>query len=72
MEEAIAAQLASGEFDTPEQVINAGLTLLAERQKKIKALQKALQQGRDSGYLDHFDWESHRKQLEADHLGSGG
>jgi len=70
--DAINKHLEDGEYNTPNEVVMAGLSLLDEQRKaKIKALRQAIQEGRDSGYIENFDWDEHRRKLEAEYLKNG-
>ena len=69
--EAVNAHLAAGEFDTPDDVVKAGLDLLELRKAKLEALRSALKEGEESGYIENFDWEEHRRKLNAEHIKNG-
>lgn len=61
----IASQIDKGRFSSASEAIRAGLRLLEEREVKLAALQKALQEGKNSGLaeyslsglLEELDWE---------------
>lgn len=55
-------QLASGKFGDPNDMIEAGLNLLQEKQK-IAALKEAIQEGIDSGIAEGFTFEKHREKM---------
>ena len=59
---AVNEQLASGKFVDPNEVIEAGLSLLQEKQK-IDALKKAIKEGVDSGISQDFSFEKHREKM---------
>lgn len=53
----IEAQLESGAFTSPEEVVEAGLKLLKEEQARIEWLRDALIEGENSGPSVPFDPE---------------
>ena len=52
-EEFIAQNIKSGRFSSVSEAIRAGLRLLEEREIKILALRKALQEGEQSGFAEY-------------------
>jgi len=52
-EEFIAEQVKTGRFNSASEAIRAGLRLLEEREAKLKALQRALDEGEQSGIADY-------------------
>ena len=56
--ELIEAQVQSGRCDTASDVIKAGLRLLEENETRVKALEDALNAGRQSGEPRPFDSEA--------------
>lgn len=52
-EKFIAQQIESGRFSSASEAIRAGLRLLEEREIKIHALRRALQEGEESGYAEY-------------------
>ena len=63
----INAQLEDGLFDSPTEVVKAGIALLEERQRKIEFLKKAIKVGHDSGYTE-FDFEAFNKKMHKKHI----
>lgn len=55
----------SGEFATISEVIRDALRRAEEREKRIAALDAALQEGLDSGPAEEFDWDA----FMAEHFG---
>ncbi|WP_295617049.1 type II toxin-antitoxin system ParD family antitoxin [Chamaesiphon sp. GL140_3_metabinner_50] len=49
----IASQIDKGRFSSASEAIRAGLRLLEEREVKLAALQKALQEGKNSGLAEY-------------------
>jgi antitoxin ParD1/3/4 len=49
----IASQIDKGRFSSASEAICAGLRLLEEREVKLTALQKALQEGENSGLSEY-------------------
>lgn len=54
-EKIIRTQIKSGRFSTSEEVVNAGLQLLEDREQKIQTLRAAIIEGKESGYIENFD-----------------
>jgi antitoxin ParD1/3/4 len=52
-EEFIAQNIKSGRFSSVSEAIRAGLRLLEEREIKILALRKALQEGEQIGFAEY-------------------
>ena len=52
-EEFIAQNIKNGRFSSVSEAIRAGLRLLEEREIKILALRKALQEGEQSGFAEY-------------------
>ncbi len=65
--EAINSHLASGEYDSPEQVIQAALSLLDQQKSKIEALRKAIQEGIESGIEQDFDFDKFLEEKRIQH-----
>jgi antitoxin ParD1/3/4 len=49
----IAQQIKSGRYSSASEAVRAGLRLLEEREVKLMALQRALQEGENSGFADY-------------------
>lgn len=51
----IENQISEGRYGNASEVIRAGLRLLEERETKLNALRRAVQEGIDSGPAEPFD-----------------
>jgi len=64
----VERQLETGNFASAEDVIHASLQMMDEERERIQALDAALQEGIDSGFVDDFDfdafWAEKRRQHE--------
>ena len=58
----VKEQLATGKYFNPNEVIEAGLILLREKQKMIE-LKEAIEEGIESGVSEDFSFEKHRKNM---------
>lgn len=52
-EDFIARKIEIGQFSTASEAIRAGLRLLEEKDIKLAALRRALEEGEDSGFIDY-------------------
>lgn len=57
----------SGEFTSISEVIRDALRREEEREKRIEALDAALQQGLDSGPGEEFDFDEFLREMHASH-----
>jgi antitoxin ParD1/3/4 len=64
----IEEMVASGRFNSPSQVVQAGLRLLEESESRGKALRAAIQEGEDSGYIEDFDFDEFLARKNAEFL----
>lgn len=62
----IDALVQSGRYGSTGEVVRAGLRMLEERQTKVKALQKALIAGEQSGKPQPFDFEEFKERKRAE------
>lgn len=53
LEEFIAQQIKDGRFSSASEAIRAGLRLLEEREVKLNALRRSLEEGEKSGFVDY-------------------
>jgi len=51
----VKRQIAEGRYQSESEVVQAGLTLLEERETKLEALRQALIEGEQSGPSEPFD-----------------
>ena len=63
----IDTQVQSGRYGSASDVVRAGLRLLEEHETKVKALQDALNAGRQSGEPRPFDSEAFLRRMHAQH-----
>jgi antitoxin ParD1/3/4 len=55
-EDFIAQQIETGRYASASEVVREGLRFLEEREIKLNALRRALQEGEDSGFVEYsFD-----------------
>jgi len=53
----IDEQVGTGRYGSASEVVRDGLRLLQERQARYEALNRALQEGLDSGVAEDFDFD---------------
>ncbi len=58
----IQSQIASGRYGNASEVIRAALRLLEEREARIEALRRALEEGVKSGDAGEIDFEEIRRE----------
>ncbi len=68
-EEFIAQQIGSGRFLSASEVVRAGLRLLEEQEIKLETLQRALEEGENSGYGE-YSLEGIIQELDKEEIGS--
>lgn len=75
LEDFIAAQIRSGRYASASEVVRDGLRLVEERQRRIDALNRAIDEGLASGVSEDFSWDRVRARGAAaaapGHLGLG-
>ena len=59
----VESSVSKGRFQNASEVIRAGLRLLEEKENKILALRKTIQEGIESGIAEDFDSEKHLDML---------
>ena len=64
-EQFIQRQITSGRYRNVSEVIRAGLRVLETDEKRILALQHAIDEGIESGFYPDFDRERHLQELKA-------
>jgi antitoxin ParD1/3/4 len=60
-------QVTSGQYDSPSAVVEAGLRLLEEHQRKVAVLEDALIEGELSGEAEPFDNELFLNRMRQKH-----
>jgi antitoxin ParD1/3/4 len=68
----IERQIAEGHYRSESDVVQAGLTLLEERETKLQALRHALIEGEQSGSSEGFDVEEFLDDLKRQRTSSNG
>ena len=64
----VKEQVEGGRYGTTSDVVRAGLRLLEEHEKKVKALEQALIDGENSGTATPFDFDKFiAKKLKENH-----
>jgi len=63
-EKIIESSVATGRYASASEVIRAGLRLIDEREKKIKLLREAIEEGENSGYVKDFDPTKHLASIQ--------
>jgi antitoxin ParD1/3/4 len=58
-------QIAHGRYDSPTDVVRAGLRLLEEHELKVEALRAALIEGEESGPSTAFDFDAFIERKKA-------
>ena len=64
----IASQIETGQFSSASEAIRAGLRLLEEKDIKLAALRRALEEGEQSGYVD-YSITGLTKELDKENVG---
>ncbi|MCA1749100.1 MAG: type II toxin-antitoxin system ParD family antitoxin [Parasphingopyxis sp.] len=54
----VRERVSEGRYGSVSEVVREGLRLLEEREARLKALQRALEQGLDSGVAEDFEFDS--------------
>ncbi len=60
----VRSRITEGRYKDASEVVRAGLRLLEERENKVQALKKAIQEGIDSGIAKDFDAETFLNELK--------
>ena len=68
--EFVERQVAEGRYQSESDVVQAGLTLLEERQAKLELLRQALVQGEESGVVEDFDIEEFLDEMKSSRVPS--
>ena len=61
----VDSKVSTGRFKNASEVIRAGLRLLEEEETKIVALQKAIDEGFESGFVKNFNPKKHLEKLKS-------
>jgi antitoxin ParD1/3/4 len=64
----VEEQVESGRFSSPQDVVEAGLRLLEEDQRKLEWLRNALIEGENSGEARVLDREEFKRLMREKHL----
>lgn len=65
----ISAQVEGGRYGSASDVIRAGLRLLEEHERRVEALQAALEAGEASGAPEHLDIAAFKAERRAERVG---
>lgn len=71
LEDFVQGQVKEGRYKNVSEVIRAGLRLLEERENKVLALRKAIQEGVDSGIAENFAPETFLEEMKSNKQGNG-
>jgi antitoxin ParD1/3/4 len=69
--EFIERQIEEGRYESPSDVVQAGLRLLEEQEAKLRTLRAALIEGEQSGPGEHFDIEEFIEEMRRSRASSG-
>ena len=65
----IERQIATGRFETADEVVKAALELLQDGEAELDAIRQALIEGEESGFAEEFDPEEFLQRLHREHAG---
>jgi antitoxin ParD1/3/4 len=65
-----AKQVASGRYGSTSEVVRAGLRMIEERQRKIDALNAAIDEGLASDLIEDFDFDAYIEAIGDDDDGA--
>ena len=57
--------LANGRFKSADEVVSAALQLLDDEERKIAALNNAIEEGLNSGWVSDFDSQAYLKEIKS-------
>lgn len=63
----INEQVASGRYGSASEVVRAGLRLLEERERRLKVLHDAIDEGEASGIAEEFDVDAFLSEMHDKH-----
>ena len=66
----IQNEVNTGRYASASEVVRAGLRLLEQEEEKLKILRKALIDGEQSGFVEHFNPEEFKAKLKNNALAS--
>jgi antitoxin ParD1/3/4 len=67
----VERQVAEGRYPSARDVVQAGLSLLEEREAKLEALRQALIDGEESGFIEDFNIEEFLDEMKRSRVSSG-
>ncbi|MCE6989644.1 type II toxin-antitoxin system ParD family antitoxin [Dyadobacter sp. CY323] len=65
----IQNQIDTGRYASGSEVVRAALRLLEEEEEKLALLRKAITDGIESGWVEDFDPQTFKEQLNKEYLG---
>jgi antitoxin ParD1/3/4 len=68
-EQFIAQQIQNGNYSTASEVVRDALQLLEEQEINNDELDKLLEEGVQSGFIENFDWNEFKEKMKKKYSG---